>query len=85
MYQAVSTKTLGRGKVYRIIRQELKTASAGEEVGMGVTKAYKVAITKPPYVLWKVSVSTNDNAWDYKIDAFTGEIVDKRSAMRSIR
>lgn len=85
LYKAAAKKTLGRGKIYRIIRQELKTASGGEDVGMGVTKAYKVAIPKAPYVIWKVSVSTVDNAWNYKIDAFTGEILDKRSAMRSIR
>mgnify|MGYP001573372968 CR=1 FL=1 len=85
LYKAVSKKTLGRGKVYRIIRQELKIASGGEDVGMGITKAYKVAIPKAPYVIWKVSVSTVDNAWNYKIDAFTGEILEKRSAMRSAK
>lgn len=85
LYQAAAKKTLGRGKIFRIIGQELKTTAGGNEVGMGVTKVYKVAIPKAPYVIWKVSISTVDNAWNYKIDAFTGEILDKQSAMRPTR
>lgn len=84
LYEAASKKTIGRGKVFKVVRDSLK--SEDPEVSVAVKKAEKHAVIAPPYVIWYVEATSfkpvnggiYDWQWEFKIDAFTGEIIQKR-------
>lgn len=73
-YHAAAKKTLGRGKIFRIINEDLGG------IGVAVSKVEKLAIPEPPYVIWQVRTAD----WDYRIDAFTGQILRKVSTIRTL-
>lgn len=85
LYQALANKTIGKGKVFKIVRDSLKP-TPDSDVSVGVSKAYKEALLDPPYVIWNVETTSfetingqpRDWQWEFKIDAFTGEIIQKR-------
>lgn len=88
LYKAVAKKTLGRGKIFRIIRDSLKS-SPGSEVRLSIQNVRKVAVPNTPYVIWKIEAGGNEYSdgkvmdrgyWEYTIDAFTGEILQKIDA-----
>lgn len=84
LYQAAAKRTIGRGKIFKIIRDDLK--SSDSDVSVGVSKAAKEAVVDPPYVIWNVEAKSYkpvnggmyDWQWEFKIDPFTGEIIQKR-------
>ncbi len=82
VYQAAAKKTIGKGKLFRIIRQDIKTASGKADAEVGISSAQKVAISKAPYMVWKVRAGMQFIGWDYTIDAFTGDILEKQDARR---
>lgn len=83
LYHAVAKTTIGKGKIFRIIAQDLKMLEGGTGIGnVGISSGQKVAIPDPPYVIWKVRAGTALIGWDYKIDAFSGEILEKQDARR---
>lgn len=85
LYHAIAKKTIGRGKAFRTVRDDLK--SSDSDVSVGISKAHKEAILDPPYVIWYVEARSfklvngqpRDWQWEYKLDAFTGEIIQKRN------
>ncbi|MDO8444580.1 MAG: hypothetical protein Q7T53_00495 [Deltaproteobacteria bacterium] len=85
LYQAASKRTIGKGKIFKIIRDDLK-ASSEPGISVAVSKATKEAVVDPPYVIWNVEAKSYKYAkggifdwqWEYKIDPFTEEIIQKR-------
>jgi len=58
--------------------------SAGVDLkDMRVLSIERVAISSPPHVVWKVDINLKKGGgrWKYKIDAFTGEVLEKRGAL----
>jgi hypothetical protein len=82
LYQATSREMLKEGKIREIVEQNLiSTGIVAKNVITG--RADKVAISKPPYVIWRVDalLKAGPGEWDYTIDAFTGEVLNKRDAI----
>lgn len=103
---AAKKKTLSKEKIYNIIKRDLKRAKPDMPVVLQILETKKVALPKPPYIIWKVRVARvaplkiinspspqsfraplpgeeePDVGWNYRIDAFTGEILDKQSAIQ---
>lgn len=89
VYEAVNRVTLTKSNVRKIIEQEL--AYRLNATSIYVHNMEKVVIPKPPYVIYKVGVSADQavesgiprdlGSWDFRIDAFSGEILNRRSAL----
>lgn len=75
IYNAASKTTISEEEVARIINHDLKSNEITSHIPMA-----KLIINKPPYVIWSLSITKVYDAWlEYDINAFTGEIVSKRS------
>jgi len=83
LYQAVAKKQLPEEKIREIVKQDLKSSGNIEANNVKIADMAKVAVATAPYLIWKVRVTikTGTEDWDYKIDALTGEILNKRSAL----
>jgi predicted small secreted protein len=84
LYQAAAKKTISKGKVFKILRDDFKAADP--DVSFRISKVQKEGLLDPPYVVWYVEATSTKPAgggmrewqWEFKIDAFTGEIIQKR-------
>jgi|GEM_PF-3032888 len=77
VYEATKKKTLSEKEVKSIIEVDITELDKRGLDMNNINKSFKkVAITKYPYVLWKVSY-----IYDYTIDAFTGKILTKDSGI----
>jgi Zn-dependent metalloprotease len=85
LYKAARKKTISKDEAASIIRKDL-----AQEVVVGVIQILnieKYAVASPPWVIWEgdVNMATGEpGRWLYRIDAFTGEIISKRSDLQSI-
>lgn len=82
LYQAVTKKTLSEAEIRRIVVDDIKTNPAAKKTfkdigGTTSLELKKVATSSPPYIIWKVK-----SVWEYVINAFTGEILEKHSRIR---
>lgn len=85
LYAAVSKPIfLTQEKIFEIIKWDLKS-SGKDQYGVTVMEVKKVAIPTRPYVVWVVDVGLTRGLgrWEYRLDAFTGEIIEKRSTLVS--
>jgi hypothetical protein len=87
VYEATKKKMISEDKIRSIVEDDLtkdtksgytklrkaELESHGEERIDIIRSFNKLAITTPPYVIWKVSYSH----YVYKIDAFSGKILNK--------
>lgn len=82
LYEAVKKKILTEGEILKIVKQDLESAGVDPKE-MRVLSIEKAAIPSSPYVIWKVDVNLKKSGgrWKYRIDAFTGEILEKRDAL----
>jgi hypothetical protein len=82
LYQAVEKETLGEEALLPIIEQDLKAENILYK-SIQATKTEKIAVPAPPYVLWQTEVTAIGyfGSWRYRIDAFTGNVIDKRSTI----
>lgn len=84
LYQAAAKRTIGKGKIFKIVRDDLK-ASSESGINVAISEARKEAVVDPPYVIWNVEAKSYKYAkggifdwqWEYKIDPFTEEIIQK--------
>lgn len=86
LYEATKRPTLAEDKIKRIIESNLKSGNSNPNIKFN--RVEKLATEAPPYVIWKVDVILKDDLgrWRFRIDAFTGEILEKRDAViRNIR
>ena len=83
LYEAVAKKTLAKDRILKIVEQNLKSAGIDPKA-VRLLDIEKVAISSSPYVIWKVDVNLTKGVgrWKYKINAFTGEILEKRYAIQ---
>ena len=75
LFEAAARPTISESAAHRIIRNHLV------EAGENPNPPYKlklIATSSAPYVIWN-----STGTWIYRIDAFTGEILEKRSGMQS--
>lgn len=75
LFEAAARPTISESAAHGIIRSHLV------EAGENPNPPYKlklIATSSAPYVIWNSS-----GTWIYRIDAFTGEILEKRSGMQS--
>jgi hypothetical protein len=82
LYAAVRSETLGRNEILDIVRQDLTSAGINA-ADMRLLSIKKVAVPSSPYVIWNVDINLRMQLgrWKYRIDAFTGEILEKRDAL----
>lgn len=82
LYEAVKEKILTEGEILKIVKQDLESAGIDPK-DMRVLSIEKVAIPSPPYVIWKADINLKKGGgrWKYRINAFTGEILEKRDAL----
>ncbi|MDH4099523.1 MAG: hypothetical protein OEV28_02970 [Nitrospirota bacterium] len=81
LYHALRKPTLKKREIYEIVKQDVKK-SLGPDTELRIFTGFKkVAIPKPPYVVWK----GRGGAWEYRIDAFTGEILKKQDTDQPFR
>jgi hypothetical protein len=82
LYEAVKKKTLTEGEILKIVKQDLESAGIDSKE-MRVLSIKTVAIPSPPYVIWKADVNLKKGGgrWKYRIDALTGELLEKRDAL----
>lgn len=82
LYEAVKKKILTEGEILKIVKQDLESAGVDPKE-MRVLSIKKVAIPSPTYVIWKADINLKKGGgrWKYRIDAFTGEILEKRDAL----
>lgn len=90
LYEAARRPTLTEADIRRVIEADLQAP----EVTPGdiqISKLKQLAIPAPPYVLWTAWAYVADRggggqgSWDYRMNAFTGEILKKTSAIRYLR
>lgn len=87
LYQAVMVDTLTEAKIRNIIEEDLK-APGIDLKDIKIRKIEKIAIPSHPYVIWALGAYVENiggSSWNYRIDAFTGEILVKQSAIRYAR
>jgi hypothetical protein len=73
IYKATSTTTISEEEAARIINDDLHRK-------LPKITVKKYIIDRPPYVIWHSSISEVVDAWlEYDVNAFSGEIVSKRS------
>jgi Zn-dependent metalloprotease len=82
LYRAVETETLREEDLLSIIEEDLKAGNATYK-SIRIKRSQKLAVSASPYILWQVDVNTEDTmgSWVYRIDAFTGMVIEKRSAL----
>lgn len=76
VYEATKKKTLTEEEIRSIVEADLKENNInthGNQIQLN-----KYAITDPPYVIWIASLH-----WRYTINAFTGEIIDKKRNIKT--
>ncbi len=73
LYQAAAKETLPEKKIREIVQQDLKSTMIKAKDAK-ISEIRKIAVPTSPYVIWKVYAK-----WLYTIDAFTGEILTKKS------
>lgn len=71
LYKAVKKDTINRKQARKLAEADME-ASGHKESKISIIE--KLAIPNPPYVIWHVK-----SWWIYRINAFTGEITEKRS------
>lgn len=81
LYEATKKPTLSEDKIIKIIEENLKTSKS--KPNFKLNKLEKLAIHAAPYVIWSVDVILIDKLgrWKYRIDAFSGEILEKKYAL----
>ncbi len=74
--------TLREDALLPIIEDDLRASNAKYNI-LKVLGNKKVAITAPPYIVWisDVMLLADTARWIYKIDAFTGKVIEKRDAL----
>jgi hypothetical protein len=75
LFIAAANPTISENAIHGIIRNDL--LEAGEDPNRPY-RLKRIATSSAPYVLW-----TSSGTWIYRIDAFTGEILDKRLGIQS--
>jgi hypothetical protein len=76
-------ETLAESNILNIVEQDLISHRTRLDApDMKVVSIKKVAIPSRPYVIWKLLVTLNNEigGWDYKINAFSGEVLEKKRA-----
>ncbi len=74
---AATMKTLSQEEAIRIVRRDLEFGANGQPIRI-VGRPRKVALWRPPYVVWGVGASKPGKPyWGYSVDAFSGGIVSK--------
>lgn len=83
LYEASKRASLDEDKAKKIVDDNLKAVSKNYKIN----KIEKIASPNAPYVVWLVDVTTKDTLgrWKYRIDAFSGEILDKKNALVNSR
>jgi hypothetical protein len=86
LYQAATREMLKEDKIREIVEPNLKSAKFDVK-NIKIAQVDKVAVPKPPYVIWKVLAGSTvgRGAWEFLIDAFTGEVLEKRDAMWDVK
>ncbi len=81
LYDAVKKKTITQDEAISVIKQDLakEVITPG---GIQVFKIEKFAVPSPPWVIWKADVKPGK--WLFRIDAFTGEIINKWFILQSL-
>ena len=83
LYEATKKPTLAEEKIRSIIENDLKAANSVSIYK--INRLEKLATYTLPYVVWNADVISKDSLgrWKFRIDAFTGEILEKRNALVS--
>ena len=76
LYQAVAKKLITESEATEIVERDMK-AHRIQSKGMSISSIHKYALTKPPYVVWIITIGTRVNGWAYTINAITGDIILK--------
>lgn len=74
---AAADKGLDAEAARRVTLSDLR-GTAQEPSTLQVVETRRLATSSRPHVIWKVEVAGNGESWIYRIDAFTGAILDKR-------
>ncbi len=74
LYQAAAKETLTEKKIREIVQQDLKSTMIKAKDAK-ISEIRKIAVPTSPYVVWQAF----GGIWLYTIDAFTGEILTKKS------
>ncbi len=85
LYRALSRKTITEEKAFDIVSRDLAADGINPD-NLFVLSIRKTAIQSPPHVVWVVDVNLEKGGvgrWIYKINAYSGEIVEKRFALQS--
>jgi fungalysin/thermolysin propeptide len=84
--QAAKRETIAESAARTVVDHDLKSAGIDLK-NVRVLKSEKVAIPSAPYIVWKMDVNVKKGIgrWLYTIDAFTGEMLEKRDALVSLR
>lgn len=81
MYAAAVKETISVEQAKHIIEEDYKAARIRDiDKMLALVKPKKVLIPVPPYVVWKAS-----GIWAYTINAFTGEIIERRDNWKTSR
>lgn len=82
MYEAAAKETLNGDEIREIMERDLATAETTAK-NIRAKAIVKLAKPAPPYITWKglagADLDAGHGSWDYRINAFTGEIIEKRS------
>jgi hypothetical protein len=81
LVRAVNEPTLQDPQIRLLIKTDLQSSDVDPR-RVTHLELEKVAIAIPPYVVWKARVAAGvGNSWLYTIDAFRGQILEKKSAI----
>lgn len=80
LYEAVKKTTLTKDEAVNIIKRDLQLNRIDPN-GIRKLNITKIAIQSQPYVIWRADVILSTGRFGYSINAFTGEIVEKRDTL----
>jgi len=82
LYSAAKKETIKEDALPSIIEQDLKESNIAYK-SIRISKSGKIAVPVPPHVLWQADVSAEGNieSWTYRVDAFSGTVIEKRSTL----
>ena len=88
LVQTVNRPTVSDPQVRLIVKRDLQAAGVDPRAVTHL-ELEKFAIAVPPYVLWKAGVAGRGGGFlvscDYTMDAFSGQILEKMSAVRWVK
>lgn len=81
LYEVTKKQTLTKDKIRYIIESNLRSGNSAPTIK--INKLEKLASDLAPYVVWNADVILKDGLgrWKFRIDAFTGEILQKKNAI----